>query len=300
MADRIAHSPDSRSPHASTEPMVGWSFLYSKRWIGYFALFVVFSVVCVSLGNWQFDRRAQARAEIARIDSNYDAPPVPLAEALPDRESFDEDSEKWLRVEMVGTYGEPVLARNRPGPQGVGATIIAPLYLEDGDVFFVDRGWVPAGGTEIDDALRSVPMPAPGEVTVTARLRAGEPDLAGRSASGRSVASIDLNEIAKITHTSGQAYTGAYGMLSSESPEGSHGELPPKPERDEGPHLSYALQWYVFILIAGIGVAYAARQEYRGLNAGSEQVRAQDRRAEERKRRRRSSDAEIEDAILDA
>lgn len=280
---------------------VGWSFLYSKRWIGYFTLFVVFSIACVWLGNWQFDRRAEARAEIARIDRNYDATPVPLTKALPDPAAFDVDSGKWLTVGMVGTYdAEPVLARNRPGPEGVGVNIIVPLHLTDGGVFFVDRGWVPAGGTEIDEVMGTLPSPADGEVVVTARLRASEPAITGRTTSGRAVASIDLTEIARVAGIEGDAYTGAYGMLVSETPSGDHGVLPPKPERDEGPHLSYALQWYVFILIAAVGVAYAARQEYRGLNAGSAKVRAQDSRTAERKRRRGATDAEEEDAIIDA
>lgn len=280
---------------------IGWTFLYSRRWIGYFTMFIVFSIACVWLGNWQFDRRDEARAEIARIDRNYDAAAVPLANALSDRSVFNEDEHKWLTVEMTGTYGDnPVLARNRPGPDGVGANIIVPLHLKGGGVFFVDRGWVLAGGSELEEALQTIPEPAEGEVTVTARLRASEPEIAGRTSAGRSVASINLDEIARITETSKDAYTGAYGMLVSEKPDAPHGVLPSKPERDEGPHLSYALQWYVFILIAAIGVAYAARQEYRSLNVGSRKVREQDERQAERKRRRGTSDAEEEDAILDA
>ena len=284
-----------------TENRVGWTFLYSKRWIGYFALFVVFAIACVYLGNWQFDRRAQARAEIDRIDRNYGAPGVPLAEALPNPAVFNEDADKWLTVTMTGSYeGDPVLARNRPGPSGVGADIIAPFRTSDGSVFFVDRGWVLANGTDIEKAFETIPEPAEGEVTVVARLRASEPEIDGRSSSGMTVASIDLDEIAELTGVEGDAYTGAYGMLVSETPDAEHGTLPPKPERDEGPHLSYALQWYVFILIGGIGVAYAARQEFKNLNAGSDRVLAQEARERERKRKRGPSDADEEDALIDA
>lgn len=280
---------------------VGWSFLRSGRWIGYFALFVVFSVACVFLGNWQFDRRDQARAEIARIDQNYDAPPVALAEALPEPASFDENADKWLTVTATGQYiGEPVLARNRPGPQGVGADIIAPFRTDDGRVFFVDRGWIQGTGSDLHSDLVKLPAPASGEITVVARLRASEPPIAGRSATGRTVASIDLPAVAKLAEIAGDSYTGAYGMLVSETPAGEHGVLPPKPERDEGPHLSYALQWYVFIIIAGIGIAYAARVEYRNLNAHSERVQAMNAKDAERRRRRGMSDADEEDALLDA
>lgn len=280
---------------------IGWTFLRSGRWIGYFALFVVFSIACVFLGNWQFDRRDEARQEIARLDRNYDAPPVALAEALPDPAVFDERTDKWLTVTATGSYiGEPVLARNRPGPQGVGANIIAPFRTSDGTVFFVDRGWIQAGGSELENAFAALPRPAGGEVTVVARLRASEPAVPGRTASGRTVGSIDLPAIVELTGISGPSYTAAYGMLVSETPAGGHGVLPPKPERDEGPHLSYALQWYVFILVAGIGVAYAARVEYRNLNAHSDRVQAMNAKEAARRKRRGMSDADEEDALLGA
>ncbi|KAM9862585.1 SURF1 family protein [Leucobacter sp. BZR 635] len=284
-----------------SETRVGWSFLYSRRWIGYFALFVVFAIACVYLGNWQFDRRAQARAEISRIDRNYDASPVPIAEALPNPAGFDVDAHKWLTVTLEGTYEDnAVLARNRPGPDGVGADIIVPFRTTEGRVFFVDRGWVLASGTDMEDVLATVDAPPAGTVDVVVRLRASEPEVDGRSSAGRTVASINVPDIAEVTGVTGEIYSGTYGMLVSETPSAGHGTLPPKPERDEGPHLSYALQWYVFIIIGAIGVGYAARQEYKNLNAGSKEVLAMEKKSKARKTKRGPTDADVEDALLDA
>ncbi|MGK0716197.1 SURF1 family cytochrome oxidase biogenesis protein [Leucobacter sp. W1153] len=282
-----------------TDPQaVGWSFLRSRRWFGYLAMLVLFSLACVWFGNWQFDRRAEARAEIARIDANYDAPAVPLTDALAGLSDFTEDELKWQTVVATGTYvGEPFLARNRPAAEGVGSNLIMPLQLADGSVFFVDRGWVPVSGA--DEIPANLPAAPTGTVTVEARLRASEPEIFGRSSSGRSVASINLPELSALLETE-RAYTGAYGQVVSETPAGDTGLLPAKPERDEGPHLSYALQWYIFILIAIVGVAYAARQEYRNLNAGDASVLREDARRAERKRRRGPTDADVEDALLDA
>lgn len=282
----------------STDMQQGWSFLRSRRWLGYFALLVVFSIACVWLGNWQFERRAEARAEIARIDANYDAAPLALSEAISDPATFDEDAHKWQPIELQGEYlGDTYLARNRPGPQGVGSNLIQAFRSEDGQVLFIDRGWVAVSGTE--EVPANLPAAPGGEVTVVARLRASEPEIQGRSSAGKSVASINLPELARLSGTEDTAITGAYGQLVAETPTGETGVLAAKPERDEGPHLSYALQWYVFILIAGIGVAYAARQEYRGLNAGGESVRREDARRAERKQRRGPSDAEEEDALIE-
>ncbi|MBN9612540.1 MAG: SURF1 family protein [Actinobacteria bacterium] len=280
---------------------IGWSFLRSRRWAGYFALLLVFAIACVLLGNWQFARRAEARAEIARIDRNYDAPPMALADAVPDRASFDENARKWQTVELRGEYDdETILVRNRPGRESAGSDLIQPLHLDaqsGGGVIFIDRGWVPVSGT--DEAPATLPAPPSGPVTVLARLRASEPEVTGRSASRRSVPSINAPLLAEMTGSSDDAYLGAYGQLVSEDPAAQTGVLPERPERDEGPHLSYALQWYVFIVIAAIGVGYAARQEFRSLNADDPERKDEERRRIERRRRRGPSDADVEDALLD-
>ncbi|WP_369807937.1 SURF1 family cytochrome oxidase biogenesis protein [Leucobacter chinensis] len=281
----------------------GWSFLTSRRWLGYYALIIAFSIACVLLGNWQFDRRDQARAEINRIDTNYDAAPVMLTEALDDLDAFDIDDNKWQQVTMSGEYlGEPYLARNRAGSDGVGSLLVHPFKLDDGTLFFVDRGWIPVNASEgIPEVL---PLPHEGHVEVTVRLRQSETQLENRSNEGRTLGSLDLGELAK--EFSEPAYTGAYGQVVSESPAGETGELPTRPERDEGPHLSYALQWYVFILIAICGAWYAATLEHRSLNPETHEQRYAQRKPNPRKETKGSkkpgklTDAEEEDALLDA
>lgn len=271
-----------------------WAFLRSRRWLMYWAMLAVFSVVCVFLGNWQFARRAEAQAEIARIDANYDAPPVALAEALPTLAAFDEDRNKWQQIEVTGRYlaEEQLLARNRPFVDQVGFNILAPFVTQNGEVIIIDRGWIPQSTGS--DETGVIPDPPKGEVSVVARLKAGEPTIAGRTPSENTVGTINLPEIEEML--SRPTYTGAYGLLVSESPTTEHGLLSERPARDEGPHLSYALQWYVFIVIAALGTLYGARQEHR--SAIPPDV-ARDRDALRRSKRGRT-DAEDEDALIDA
>lgn len=82
-------------PQEPPQSQPGWSFLRSRRWLGYYVLLVIFCIVCVWLADWQFDRRADARAEIARIEQNYDAAAILLDDAVPDPAGFDEDALKW-------------------------------------------------------------------------------------------------------------------------------------------------------------------------------------------------------------
>ena len=277
--------------------MNGWKFAFTRRWAGYLALTILFAVVCAGLGTWQLARRAEALSELAKIDANFDASPVPLANALPGLESFDE-SQKWMQVELTGTYltEDELLVRNRPLNINPGFEVLTPMRLEDGSVFIVDRGWLPTGAKQ--DAPDVVPEAPSGVVTVVSRLKAGEPALAGRTASGNQIATIDLDDIAERLDM--PTYTGAYGLMASEEPAPTERPVAvEKPVRDEGPHLSYAFQWFVFGILAFIGLGWALRQEYRTVNVDDPEERE---RSDERARRKATkalSDADAEDALLD-
>jgi cytochrome oxidase assembly protein ShyY1 len=275
----------------------GWRFVFQRRWFGYLAVAIAFAIACVLLSRWQFDRRDEAVTEITRLQVNYDATPVPVGEALPTLDSFDADK-KRLPVTMTGKYltSEQLLVRNRPYNGSPGFEVLTPLLLPDGTVFVVDRGWVPPGSTE--DGPDSVPSAPEGTVTVTARLKAGETTILGRTAPAGQVATIHLDTVAELLDR--PTYTGAYGLLASESPApATRPAAAARPQLDEGPHLSYAVQWIVFALLGFFGLGYAVRQEYRLVNADdpAERARAAIRRE---KRALKRTDADIEDELLDS
>ncbi|GAB3606463.1 hypothetical protein GCM10027413_18720 [Conyzicola nivalis] len=278
--------------------MKNWGFAFTWHWARYLALAVVFALVCVGLCLWQLDRRDTALEELARIDNNYSADPVPLAEAVPELDSFDL-SDKWTPVTITGTYlsDDELLVRNRPYNSGPGFEVLTPLLLADGSVFIVDRGGLPTGQKQ--DAPDVIPAAPSGEVTVTARLKPGEPTLPGRSAPAGQIATIQLDEIAAMLDR--PVYTGAYGLMATEDPAPADRPLAStKPARDEGPHLSYAFQWLVFALFGFFGLGYGLRQEYRRINENDpeEMERAEARRVKDAARTR--TDAEIEDELIDS
>lgn len=277
--------------------MKNWRFALSRRWLGYLALVVAFAIACTLLSLWQIARRDEARADITRVETNWGAEPRPIEELLPELDAFDENL-KWSPVTLTGRYlvDEQLLARGRPLDGNPGFEVLVPFQLDDGTVFIVDRGWVPPGSEQ--DAPDDVPSPPTGEVTVVARLKAGEPTLAGRSAPAGQVATINLPTIADLVGL--PTYTGAYGLLDSEEPApATRPAAVVKPAPDEGPHLSYAFQWVLFAVMAFIALGWAIRQEYRIRNADDP---AERERAAERERRRAAkprTDAEVEDELLD-
>jgi len=262
-----------------------WRLAVTPRWLGILGFTIVFAVACVGLGQWQFDRRSQAQAAIALFDANYDRSPENLTTILETPTEFDV-SEKWLSVRVVGEYlaSDIIYVRTRSGPGGIGFEQLAPLKTSSGRVFVVNRGWVPANSD--NSAPAETPAVPSGAVGVTARLIPGEKKIDGRDAPVGQIATINLETI--DDRVNAVVYRGWYGRLTTESPGTPAGVPWEKPVLDEGPHLSYALQWYVFALMGFFGYGWAMLKEARGDVAPEPKVRA------------RRSDEDIEDAALDA
>ncbi|WP_230972743.1 SURF1 family protein [Gulosibacter hominis] len=278
----------------------GLRFLLSRRWISYFVLLVIFAIACGFLSHWQFERRDWRLGENHKVIANFDAEPVTLEQALPQLDSFDPQQE-WLPVAMRGEYlaDQQLLARNRPYERQPGFEILTPFRTDSGEIFIVNRGWLPTG--ERGDLPDHIPAPPEGQVVLTARLKPTEPHIPGREAPAGQVPTIYLPGIAE--QLGGEVYTGAYGLLRSESGDAETGTLTAKPEITEGNHLSYAVQWIIFAVIAAVGLIHGVRAEFRERNADDPRVQAAKQRERLRAQRRRErygpSDAEIEDALID-
>ena len=274
-----------------------WRFAVSRRWFGYLALALVFASVCVGLSQWQVARLHETRAANELVDRNYHSAPRSIASALPALTSYS-PQQRWMQVTLTGRYlaEAQTLVRNRPLNGQPGFEVLDPLLLSDGSVFIVDRGYLPIGNKQ--DRPDRIPTPPSGTVTVIVRLQAGEPTLAGRSDTPGELATIHLPDVAKLVGM--PTYTGAYGLMVSESPATDTRPIAkPQPQLDEGLHISYAIQWVIFGIMAFFGLWYAIRQEYRMRNADDpdEQERIEVR---ERKRLTKPrSDSEIEDEILE-
>lgn len=259
--------------------------LATSRWLGYLAVLLVYVTVCGFLCWWQWNRREQAQTAIERLDSNWSAAALPIADALPQPYDFDPD-QQWQRVELHGEYlaDEALMLRGRMRDGNVGFQQVVPFMTVDGTVFYVDRGWIPVGADGAEQPA-SVPEIPTGQLALLARLRPNEGDI-GKDAPTGQIASVDLESLAN-RHAATVVYTGAYGLLESEN-----GSVPSdiaaheRPMLDEGPHLSYSLQWVMFALVGIGGFIYALRADTRN-QQGLPQAP-----------KRRSQDDEEEDALL--
>lgn len=290
-------SANVTSEKPATEGTPWYRLLLSKRWLAYLLVTALFGAACVGLGMWQFARREEARVEIERVLANYDATPVALRELVPSL-PFYSDETKWHPVVATGTYlvDQQFLVRSRPREQQPGYEVLSPLLLTNGDVFVVDRGWLPAGNNA--EQAPSIPAPPVGVVTVISRLKAGEPSIPGRTYSNGQLATIELPLVASLINR--PTYTGSYGLLASENPSPAGAAPLPAlpPQLDEGNHLSYAFQWLTFAILGFVGLGWAIRNEWRIRNAEQPEQQAKEARRA-RKRAQKKTAEQLEDEQLE-
>lgn len=252
---------------------------------------VAFAVACVALGQWQFARRAEAKAAIALLNANFDKAPAAVSTVIHSYETSD-PSLKWTPVTMTGSYQTDSVyyVRNRVSEAGIGFEQLV-LFTDAAthDQLVIDRGWVAAND---DYSAPSDPPPVPkGELTIVARLMPSEQTIEGRSAPDGQIATIHVPTLASLmTVDSPTVYSDFFARIDSESVPSTMGVPWERPVLDEGPHLSYALQWYVFALMGFVGYGWALRKEARG-----PQDEVPTKRTEGRRR-----DEEFEDAAVDA
>ncbi len=242
--------------------------LLSRRWLAAIAVAAVFATACVLLGRWQWGRH-EAKAERAhQVQTYYAAPAVALADVMPAATSPLPADQVWRRVQVRGTYLPQgrLMVRNRPQNVVYGYEVLQALRLQDGTTILVDRGWVP--NAERADILPPVPPPPTGDaatgglVTITGWLRPGEPTLTSGLPAGQ-LGSIDIPAAATAL---GVPLRPAYLVLESES-DGS-GRAPARPtpllapETTTGPHLAYALQWWLAAPLGFVLVFVYARREW--------------------------------------
>ncbi|PYO97629.1 MAG: hypothetical protein DMD60_06190 [Gemmatimonadetes bacterium] len=207
------------------------------------------AAMCVGAGVWQLDRLHGRRERNALLLAARGRPPLEVSGALP----ADSARDRRLEARGVYDYGHERLWRPR-SYQGVpGVDLVTPLRLVDGAAVLVDRGWAPSPDayhidqrayTEGDSAeVAGIGMLAP-------RARGDVNPAALRDSVPYPLLPFVLQQLPPST----VPYRALPAGLTRW----------PIPEPSEGPHLSYAIQWFSFALITLIGTGFLLRTTIRG------------------------------------
>lgn len=262
-----------------------------RRWLPWLAFVLVFTIGTSLLSWWQFARREERLELIAEVITNYGLPAVGFDELLPTGEWRDDL--EWRSVTLSGEYltEHAHLVRNRPLAGRPGFLMLVPFRLDDGRIIAVERGWLATGSRQ--DNPDRIPKILEPRKQIEVRLRAGEPDL-NRSFVAGQLASIDLPELAERID-SDSLIVDFYGRVVSELPVEPEVATPmPDPSLSEGNHLSYALQWILFGVMAISALIWAVRNEHRQRLVATGKLMPVVRRVD-----RAQQDANEEDALIE-
>jgi surfeit locus 1 family protein len=203
------------------------------------------AAVFVRLGFWQLSRLEDRQAANRAAAAARAEPPRQLGVGTD--WTAAELNERWVEATGEFDHAHEVVLRGQALQGTPGVLVVTPLRLATGDsAVLVLRGFVPSA-----DAVRAEidSLREPGRVRVRGLATSiasggGQPvEHAGRT----TWAHLDLDALrARLPYP-------VLPVLLRQAPDSGLPALPrrlPPPELSDGPHLSYAIQWFAFAVMA--------------------------------------------------
>lgn len=231
------------------------------RWLVFHVVCLAAVVAMVNLGLWQLRRLDEKRDFNDRVRAAVTAPATEWAPG-------SAEPSEYRQAIVVGTYLDREFEVVNVSQDGAsGRDQVLALGLPDGSVLIVNRGFVPGRA-----AFAAVPD---GEVEVTGRVRGSQSPRRGQVADDpgaqlTQIRRVDLEVLAAQFDRPVQPFA-----LEALTENGTPvpGMTPIAfPALDEGPHLGYAIQWFVFCIAVVVGWALAVRKSREAGRATSGEV----------------------------
>ncbi|HYL22142.1 MAG TPA: SURF1 family protein [Gemmatimonadales bacterium] len=214
-----------------------------RDWAG-LAFALAIAALCVRLGFWQLSRLRQRRERNAAVLAARARPPLEASRAL----TADAAQDRQLIARGSYDFAHEQFWHGRSYEGVPGVDLITPLRLSDGTAVLVDRGWVPSpDGYHVD----ARPYREAAEAALLG-LGVRAPRAPGDVVPGRLRDSLPypiLPFIIQELPAAGPLGRPDVGLRRW-----------PAPELNDGPHLSYAIQWFSFAAIIAVGSAALLRQ----------------------------------------
>jgi cytochrome oxidase assembly protein ShyY1 len=215
--------------------------------------------LCVKLGAWQYERY-QLRHELTeKIGTGLSTKPITLTV------NNQKSATAWMNVAIEGKYEpqEQALFRGHYFQDRYGLEVLSLFIPTDSSIppIWVDRGWIETSSSAA--ATTPIPPPQSGEITVSGILKKYDEGSPSRGA----LFALPAPRIGRIDErTLQQTFSGEtfflYLKLRTQTPSiqspsnGDQVQITPLTPPGEGPHLAYAIQWWLFaLLIAGTRIA---------------------------------------------
>jgi len=226
--------------------------LFNHRWWWTTLIVIAGVIVMARLGIWQLDRLQQRKDQNATYLEQISAAPLELtAEDVAVAPVLLKDRLAVARGKYDFSEQIVIVQQNWQGRPG--AYLVTPLVLGDGQTaVLVNRGWIPSTDMNLDLAKFDEPdeRMVEGSIQLSQVLSGGRETIV--SGKQKEWYRIDISAIQEQ-----MPYELFPFYLLATPPEGYQEQLPyriaPEIDLSNGPHLGYAIQWFLFASILGLG-----------------------------------------------
>ncbi len=239
-----------------------YRFLLRPKWIVSHVLVGALIVTMIFLGFWQLDRLDRRQSTNDEVAARLQEPITSLAAITSVEDGYAVgDTVRFRLVEVTGEYvtSDEVLVLNRSLNGAPGYWVLTPLRQADGSAVVVNRGWIPfrfQPGTPRPEAAAPT-----GQVTVQGMVRETVEPQGIQTGDREGVVLEALGRPDLERYQQQLSYEIWPVLVQAEQPATS--EFPvrlPRPELDDGPHFSYAMQWFIFSLVGLVGYPLVLRR----------------------------------------
>lgn len=237
-----------------------YRFALRPRWILSHVLVLLLILVLLSLGFWQLRRLDEKQAANDLVEQRAEEEIVPVEDLVGSTDPLDVgDGVRFRPVSASGEYvvDDTVLVRGRSHDGSPGFWVLTPLDLGEDGAVVVNRGWIPfleeTDGTDVqwDTPAGRVDIEGLADQSLSGPQPAGDAQVTVRRA--------DLDWYREYVDY--DVFPVLIQLLEQDPAQ--VGDLPiplDPPELDEGSHLGYAVQWFIFAGIAIVGYPVILRR----------------------------------------
>lgn len=258
-----------------------YRFALRPKWIFGHILLVVLVGTFVWCGFWQLRRLHQRKAFNSLVRGNRTQAVVDVDQlgVRPDQGTAQAKADQGRRVRATGTYvaDRSMIIRGQSIDSQPGVWVVTPLRTTAGPLVLVNRGFLHDNGGL--DAAPARTAPPTGTVTVSGTVQPTETPSVFQNRDPRGLQhAYSRIDVDRIRSGLDQPTLPLWVLATGQRPPDSGVKLTPvpPPELTNGPHLSYAIQWFCFTAVGLIGYPLLLARKAREIERGGKKKRRDD------------------------
>ena len=252
---RRRYTADQSTGTASVQLM--YSFVRQPKWIAAHMLVLLLLVTFLLAGTWQFGRHQK---RLDRNDVVLDRADTVMLEAADLFESQDIFEFRLVQLNGSWSASDSVLIRNRSHQDIAGCHLAVPLKVSSNEGVLVVAGWLSAPLCDIDE------LEAPtGDVSLVGRVRLSQTRgaIGARDRADGIIKTLARTDVARVDQQVALSLAPVYVELITSNPSVAEAVAVDPPPTDLGPHLAYAVQWFLFFAVGAVGYPLVLRRQAR-------------------------------------